>query len=80
MKKHYTSKLAEITDIIFSSTDFFSAKNLLLEFIEGTQVKSKTKMVFDVKNLKTLHQVQRYTANALLKFEGLGTTETKAAQ
>jgi hypothetical protein len=53
---------------------------LLLEFIEGTQVKSKTKMVFDVKNLKTLHQVQRYTANALLKFEGLGTTETKAAQ
>lgn len=80
MKKHYTSKLAEITNTIFSATDFLSAKNLLLEFIEGTQIKSKNKMVFDIKNLKTLYQVQRYTANALLKFEGLGTTETKAAE
>lgn len=80
MKKHYTSKLAEITNTIFSATDFLSAKNLLLEFIESTQVKSKNKMIFDVNNLKTLYQVQRYTANALLKFEGLGTTETKAAE
>ena len=79
MKKHYTSKLIEITNTIFSATDFLSAKHLLIEFIEGTQVKSKNKMLFDVKNLRTLHQVQRYTANALLKFEGLGTTETKAA-
>jgi hypothetical protein len=51
----------------------------LTNFIEGTQVKSKNKMLFDIKNLKTLHQVQRYTANALLKFEGLSATETKAA-
>jgi len=79
MKKHYTSKLAEITDIIFSTTDFLSAQHILINFIEGTQVKSKNKMLFDVKKLRTLHQIQRYTANALLKFEGLGTTETKAA-
>jgi hypothetical protein len=79
MKKHYTSKLAEITEIIFSATDFLVARNILTNFIEGTQVKSKNKMLFDIKNLKTLHQVQRYTANALLKFEGLSATETKAA-
>ena len=79
MKKHYTSKLAEITEIIFSATDFLAARNILTSFIEGTQVKSKNKMLFDIKNLKTLHQVQRYTVNALLKFEGLSATETKAA-
>lgn len=72
MKKHYESKLVEITNTIFSSTDFLSAQHLFINFIEGTKVKSKDKMIFDVKQLRTIQQLQRYTANALLKFEGLG--------
>jgi hypothetical protein len=65
------SKLSEITEQIFSATDFFTAQHLFITFVESTKVKDKVKMVNAVKQLKTLPQLQRYTANALLKFEGL---------
>lgn len=77
MKKHYESKLIEITETIFSATDFLSAQNLFINFVEGTKVKSKDKMIFDVKQLRTIQQLQRYVANALLKFEGLGVVQAK---
>ena len=72
MKKNYESKLIEITEAIFTATDFLSAQNLFINFVEGTKVKSKDKMLFDVKQIKTMSQLQRYVANSLLKFEGLG--------
>lgn len=77
MKKHYESKLVEITETIFSATDFLSAQHLFINFVEGTKVKSKDKMIFDVKQLRTIQQLQRYVANALLKFEGLGVVQAK---
>jgi hypothetical protein len=77
MKKHFTSKLAEITDAVFSATDFLSAQSLFISFVDGTQVKDKNKMISEVKGMRTLPQLQRYTANALLKFEGLGVVRAK---
>ena len=72
MKYHFPSKLVEITDAIFTATDFLSAQSLFINFVDGTKVKDKDKMISEVKNMKTLFQLQRYVANALLKFEGLG--------
>ncbi len=77
MKKYYESKLTEITETIFTATDFLSAQYLFISFIEGTKVKSKDKMIFDVKQLRTIQQLQRYVANALLKFEGLSVVRAK---
>lgn len=67
-----TSKLTEITETIFTATDFLSAQHYFITFVESTNVKDKVKMINEVKQMRNLIQLQRYTANALLKFEGLG--------
>ena len=68
----FESKLTEITNQIFTATDFLTAQSLFITFVESTKVKDKVKMISAVKQLRNLPQLQRYTANALLKFEGLG--------
>ena len=68
----FESKLNEITEQIFTATDFLIAQKIFIDFISGTKVKDKVKMVNTVKQMRSLSQLQKYTANALLKFEGLG--------
>lgn len=67
-----TSTLASIAEQVWIATDAASARSILISHLEGTKVKDRDKMISDINRLATLQQVQRYTANALLKFEGLG--------
>ena len=69
----FTSTLASIAQQVWIATDAASARSILVSYLEGTKVKDRDKMIDAVKQLNSLQQIQRYTANALLKFEGLGT-------
>lgn len=68
----FESTLSKIAESVFSATDLQTAKNRFIEHVSETKVKDKEKMIATVKELTSLQAVHRYTANALLKFEGLG--------
>lgn len=67
------STLATIASLVWEAEDVHQAKETLIGHLSGTNVKDRDKMIDDVQKLKTLEAVHRYTANALLKYEGLGT-------
>ena len=69
-----TSTLASIASLVWEAKTVQQAKDTLTEHLRGTNVKDRDKMIQDIEQLKTLEQVHRYTANALLKYEGLGTS------
>lgn len=69
-----TSTLASIASLVWEAQDVDQAKATLTEHLSSTQVKDRDKMIDDIQGLKTLEAVHRYTANALLKYEGLGTS------
>ena len=73
--KHFKSTLEKIAEQVFTATDFWSARTIFIDYVSGTNVKDKDKMISEVEKMKTLVQIQKYTANALLKFEGLSTSE-----
>lgn len=68
------STLEKVTDQVFKCTTCMEARQLLIAYITTTHVKemSKAKMISDINKLNTLYAVHKYTANALLKYEGLG--------
>lgn len=68
-----TSTLASIASLVWKAQDVDQAKATLIGHLSDTQVKDRDKMIDDIQGLKTLEAVHRYTANALLKYEGLGT-------
>ena len=68
-----TSTLASIASLVWEAKTAQQAKDTLIEHLRSTQVKDRDKMIDDVQKLSTLQQVQRYTANSLLKYEGLST-------
>lgn len=70
--KHYESTLAQVAESVFSATDLQTAQTRFIEHVSNTRVKDKEKMISAVKELRSLTAVHRYTANALLKFEGMG--------
>ena len=67
------STLADIASQVWQAQDVNQAKEILVNHLLGTKVKDRDKMIDDVQQLNTLQQVHRYTANSLLKYEGLGT-------
>lgn len=69
-----TSTLALVAPFVWQAREAGTAKDILIKHLLGTQVKDRDKMIQDIERLRTLEQVQRYTANALLKYEGLGTS------
>lgn len=69
-----TSTLASIASLVWEAKTADQARATLVEHLSGTNVKDRDKMIQDVQGLRTLEQIQRYTANALLKYEGLGTS------
>lgn len=71
--KKIESTLNKITEQIFTSKDFKDAKQIMLDYLETTSVKDKVKMIEDVTKINNLISLQRYCANSLLKYEGLGT-------
>jgi hypothetical protein len=68
-----TSTLASIASLVWEAKTADQARSTLVEHLAGTRIKDKEKMIEDVQRLSTLEQIHRYTANALLKYEGLGT-------
>ena len=67
------STLASIASLVWEAQDVDQAKEILVNHLSSTNVKDRDKMIDDIQILKTLEQVHRYTANSLLKYEGLGT-------
>lgn len=67
------STLASVASSVWEAKTADQARTLLIEHLSSTKVKDKDKMIQDIEQLKTLQAIHRYTANALLKFEGLGT-------
>lgn len=68
-----TSTLATIASLVWEAKTAQQAKDTLVEHLSNTKVKDRDKMIEDVQKLRTLEAVHRYTANSLLKYEGLGT-------
>jgi len=66
------STLSGIAEAVFSATDLETARNRFIKHVSDTKVKDKEKMISTVKELTTVQAIHRYTANALLKFEGMG--------
>jgi hypothetical protein len=67
------STLASVAPSVWEAKTADQARTLLIEHLSSTKVKDKDKMIQDIEQLRTLQAIHRYTANALLKFEGLGT-------
>lgn len=68
-----TSTLASIASLVWEAQNVDQARSILIEHLSSTQVKDRDKMIQDIQQLSTLQAIHRYTANALLKYEGLGT-------
>lgn len=66
------SILTKVCQEVFQHTDFQSAKQILLDHINSTDVKDKYKMLDDVTKCRDLAAIHRYCANSILKYEGLG--------
>lgn len=71
------STLASIAPTIFQTQDASSAKEILIRHLCETNVKDRDKMIQDIKQLTSIEAIHRYTANSLLKYEGLSTKAPK---
>lgn len=69
------STLAVIAEQVFRAESLSQAQSIFQQHVSATKIKDedKAKMLTEVGGMKSLTQLQRYTANALLKYEGLGT-------
>ena len=67
------STLASIAPLVWEAQTAEQARQILTEHLAGTNVKDKDKMISDIQELKSLEAIHRYTANSLLKYEGLST-------
>jgi len=72
--KHFTSTLDKIATQVFEAKTLEQAKTICLDFLKESKIKEsdRSKMINEIEQMKYLHKVQLYIANALLKFEGLG--------
>jgi hypothetical protein len=70
------SILAVIAGQVFQAKTLQAAQAIFHNHVQPSKIKEedKTKMLTEVGGMKSLTQLQRYTANALLKYEGLGTS------
>lgn len=66
------STLVKVCEEVFQHTNFESAKQIMLDHVNSTDVKDKYKMLNDINNCKNLTAIHRYCANSILRYEGLG--------
>jgi hypothetical protein len=68
------STLSSIAKDVFVAKDANAAKQIFIDYVSGSRIKEsdKVKMLAEVSKMSSLLQIHRYTANALLKYEGLG--------
>lgn len=72
-KVNIKSVFEQIAGEIFQMNNPQQAKDFIVEFINGTQIKDTDKKVIlnNVDKLKRISDVQRYICNSLLKYEGM---------
>lgn len=68
------STLSSIAKDVFAASNVDDAKRIFIDFVSASRIKEsdKSKMLAEVSKMASLMQLHRYTANALLKYEGLG--------
>ena len=68
------STLSSIAREVFAAANVMDAKRIFIDYVSASRIKEsdKTKMLAEVSKMSSLLQLHRYTANALLKYEGLG--------
>jgi hypothetical protein len=68
------STLSSIAKDVFAATNVMDAKRIFIDYVSNSRIKEsdKVKMLTEVSRMSSLLQLHRYTANALLKYEGLG--------
>lgn len=70
------SKLEKIIQQAWAETDLSKAKQLVIDFISPSKIKSKDQIINTIEGLTSKRDFDRYMANALLKFEKMGLNET----
>ena len=73
-KPEAKSILDDKLNAIFTATNMEEAKRIFLEVVNASIIKiyDKNKMIWNLKNCRTLLDVQKYAVNSAFKFEKLG--------
>lgn len=71
----YKSKLSGIITNAFQEKDVNKAKDMVIKFLEPTNIKEKDNMIKTIKSISNKQKLDTYLANSLLKFEKLGIRE-----
>lgn len=68
------STLSSIAREVFAASNAVDAKRIFIDYVSSSHIKEsdKQKMLTEASKMTSLLQIHRYTANALLKYEGLG--------
>ena len=68
------STLSSIAREVFAASNAVDAKRIFIDYVSSSHIKEsdKNKMLIEASKMSSLLQIHRYTANALLKYEGLG--------
>ena len=68
------STLSSIAREVFAASNAVDAKRIFIDYVSNSHIKEsdKAKMLAEASKMTSLLQLHRYTANALLKYEGLG--------
>lgn len=68
------STLSSIAREVFTASNAVDAKRIFIDYVSSSHIKEsdKAKMLAEASKMSSLLQIHRYTANALLKYEGLG--------
>ena len=68
------STLSSIAREVFAASNAVDAKRIFIDYVSSSHIKEsdKQKMLAEASKMTSLLQLHRYTANALLKYEGLG--------
>jgi hypothetical protein len=68
------STLSSIAREVFAASNAVDAKRIFIDYVSNSRIKEsdRVKMLTEVSKMTSLLQIHRYTANALLKYEGLG--------
>jgi len=68
------STLSSIAREVFAASNAVDAKRIFIDYVSSSHIKEsdKQKMLTEASRMTSLLQIHRYTANALLKYEGLG--------
>ena len=73
-KVQIKSIFEQISEVVFNTADLNFAKQNTIEFVQSKNINDKDKqsILKSINECINIHQFQRYIANALLKYEGLG--------